>query len=391
MRVVLAPSRFAGTLTAREAAEAMARGWSRAAPHDEVVTAPMSDGGVGFLDVVADAVGGEVLAATVADPRGRPVPAGVLVVDDERRRTAYVEVAQACGPELVPESDRDPVHFTSTGAGQLLELALSTQPTSIVIGLGPTATNDAGAGLLAALGAGRTAALTQGGLALADVHADDLGGMTAVRDRFRDVRLVLATRATLPLLGFQGASAVEAEPRGATPQQAQALEAAFGRWTHLVGEQLPQPRDLVSGAARRLDREAGAGAGGGLGYALLLLGARRVDGSDLVADLIGLSALVREADLAVTGEGCFDWRSLRDSVPAVVSARAGAAGIPAVVLAGQVTVGRREAMTAGLSGAYAVCDRPTDLPGALADPVGTLEARAARIASTWSPAPESSS
>ena len=391
MRVVLAPSRFAGTLTAREAAEAMARGWSRAAPHDEVVTAPMSDGGVGFLDVVADAVGGEVLAATVADPRGRPVPAGVLVVDDERRRTAYVEVAQACGPELVPESDRDPVHFTSTGAGQLLELALSTQPTSIVVGLGPTATHDAGAGLFAALGAGRTAALTQGGLALADVHADDLGGMTAVRDRFRDVRLVLATRATLPLLGFQGASAVEAEPRGATPQQAQALEAAFGRWTHLVGEQLPQPRDLVSGAARRLDREAGAGAGGGLGYALLLLGARRVDGSDLVADLIGLSALVREADLAVTGEGCFDWRSLRDSVPAVVSARAGAAGIPAVVLAGQVTVGRREAMTAGLSGAYAVCDRPTDLPGALADPVGTLEARAARIASTWSPAPESSS
>jgi len=391
MRVVLAPSRFAGTLTAREAAEAMARGWSRAAPRDEVVTAPMSDGGVGFLDVVADAVGGEVLAATVADPRGRPVPAGVLVVDDERRRTAYVEVAQACGPELVPESDRDPVHFTSTGAGQLLELALSTQPTSIVVGLGPTATHDAGAGLLAALGAGRTAALTQGGLALADVHADDLGGMTAVRDRFRDVRLVLATRATLPLLGFQGASAVEAEPRGATPQQAQALEAAFGRWTHLVGEQLPQPRDLVSGAARRLDREAGAGAGGGLGYALLLLGARRVDGSDLVADLIGLSALVREADLSVTGEGCFDWRSLRDSVPAVVSARAGAAGIPAVVLAGQVTVGRREAMTAGLSGAYAVCDRPTDLPGALADPVGTLEARAARIASTWSPAPESSS
>ena len=391
MRVVLAPSRFAGTLTAREAAEAMARGWSRAAPRDEVVTAPMSDGGVGFLDVVADAVGGEVLAATVADPRGRPVPAGVLVVDDERRRTAYVEVAQACGPELVPESDRDPVHFTSTGAGQLLELALSTQPTSIVVGLGPTATHDAGAGLLAALGAGRTAALTQGGLALADVHADDLGGMTPFRDRFRDVRLVLATRATLPLLGFQGASAVEAEPRGATPQQAQALEAAFGRWTHLVGEQLPQPRDLVSGAARRLDREAGAGAGGGLGYALLLLGARRVDGSDLVADLIGLSALVREADLAVTGEGCFDWRSLRDSVPAVVSARAGAAGIPAVVLAGQVTVGRREAMTAGLSGAYAVCDRPTDLPGALADPVGTLEARAARIASTWSPAPESSS
>ncbi len=391
MRVVLAPSRFAGTLTAREAAEAMARGWSRSAPHDEVVTAPMSDAGVGFLDVVSDALGGDVLAATVADPRGRPVPAAVLVVEDDRRRTAYVEVAQACGPELVSDSDRDLVHFTSTGAGELLELALSTQPTSIVVGIGQTATHDAGAGLLAALGAGRTAALTSGGLALADVRADDLDGLAAVRERFRDVRLVLATRAILPLLGFQGASAVEAETRGATAQQAQALEIAFGRWTQLVSQGLPQPRDLVSGAPRRLDREPGAGAGGGLGYALLLLGARRVDGADLVADLIGLSSLVREADLAVTGEGRFDWRSLRDSVPAVVSARAMAAGIPAVVLAGQVTVGRREAMTAGLSGTYAVCDRPADLARTLADPAGTLEARAARVASTWSPAPESSS
>ena len=390
MRVVLAPSRFAGTLTAREAAEAMARGWSRAAPHDEVATAPMSDGGAGFLDVVADAVGGEVLAATVADPRGRPVPAGVLVVEDDRRRTAYVEVSQACGPELVPDGDRDAGHFTSAGAGELLDLALSTGPSSIVVGLGPTATHDAGAGLLAALGAGRTAALTRGGLALAEVGADDLDGLAAARERFREVRLVVASRATLPLLGFQGASAVEAETRGATPQQAQALEAAFGRWVHVVGQQLRQPRDLVSGAPRRLDREPGAGAGGGLGYALLLLGARRVDGAGLVADLIGLSPLLRDADLVVTGEGCFDGRSLRDSVPAAVSARAMAAGIPAVVLAGQVTVGRREAMTAGLSGAYAVCDRPADLPSTLADPAGTLEARAARVATTWSPAPESS-
>ena len=115
-----------------------------------------------------------------------------------------------------------------------------------------------------------------------------------------------------------------------------------------------------------------------------------MDGARFVADQIGLPGLLAGADLVVTGEGTYDWRSLRDSAPAAVYELAMAAGIPAVALAGQVRVGRREAMTAGLSGAYAVCDRPEDVPGALADPVGTLEARAARVAATWSPAPESS-
>ena len=110
-----------------------------------------------------------------------------------------------------------------------------------------------------------------------------------------------------------------------------------------------------------------------------------MDGARFVADQIGLPGLLADADLVVTGEGTYDWRSLRDSATAAVSELAMAAGIPAVALAGQVRVGRREAMTAGLSGAYAVCDRPEDVPGALADPVGTLEARAARVAGTWSP------
>ncbi|MEP6650788.1 MAG: glycerate kinase [Lapillicoccus sp.] len=398
MRVVLAPTRFAGTLTAAEAAEAMARGWSRAAPHDEMVRAPMSDGGPGFLDVLGDALlgrghlplAGDVLAATVSDPRGRPVPAAVLVVEHEGKRTAYVESAQAVGPELVAPADRDPAHTSSAGLGELLDLALSTRPTTIVVGVGPTATHDAGAGMLAALGGGEPGVLARGGLLLADARAEEIEALTAARERFSGVRLTLATTATLPLLGFEGASAVEATQRGATPEQAQALESAFGRWVHVVERVLPQQRDLVTRQPRRVDREPGAGAGGGLGYALLLLGARRVDGADLVADLVGLSSTVREADLVVTGEGTYDWRSLRDSAPAAVSARAMAAGIPAVVLAGLVQVGRREAMTAGISGIYAVADRSDRVRTALADPAGSLEARAARVAATWSPAPEGS-
>ena len=390
MRVLLAPTRFAGTLTAREAAAAMARGWHRAAPHDDLVLAPMSDGGPGFLDVLGDALGGETLAATVEDPTGRPIPAGVLVVDDEGTRTAYVEAAQACGPDLVGPGSRDPARTSSFGLGQLLQLALSTEPRRIVVGLAGSAVHDAGAGLLAALGAGDRGALGSGGLALARVSTGDLPGLTAVVHRFRGVELVLATAAVLPLLGFHGASAVEAEERGASKEDAQALEAAFGHWVDVVARVLPQPRDLLGGGARRIDREPGAGAAGGIGHALLLLGARRVDGARLVAERVGLPALLSDADLVVTGEGTYDWRSLRDSATAAVSELAMAAGIPAVALAGQVRVGRREAMTAGLSGAYAVCDRAEDVPAALADPVGTLEARAARVAATWSPGPEGS-
>jgi glycerate 2-kinase len=390
MRVLLAPTRFAGTLTAREAAAAMARGWHRAAPHDDLVLAPMSDGGPGFLDVLGDALGGETLAATVEDPTGRPVPAGVLVVDDDGTRTSYVEAAQACGHDLVGPGTRDPAHTSSFGLGELLQLALSTEPRRIIVGLAGSAVHDAGAGLLAALGAGDRGALGSGGLALAQASSGDLPGLTAVVHRFRGVELVLATAAMLPLLGFQGASAVEAEERGASKEDAQALEAAFGHWVDVVTRVLPQPRDLLGGGARRIDKEPGAGAAGGIGHALLLLGARRVDGARLVAERVGLPGLLSHADLVVTGEGTYDWRSLRDSATAAVSELAMAAGIPAVALAGQVRVGRREAMTAGLSGAYAVCDRAEDVPAALADPVGTLEARAARVAATWSPDPEGS-
>jgi glycerate kinase len=389
MRVVLAPTRFAGTLTAHEAAEAMARGWRRSAPHDDLVLAPMSDGGPGFLDVLAEALGGETLAATVSDPTGAGVPAAVLVVDHDGTRTAYLEAAQAIGPDLVPPDRLDPAHTSSFGVGELVDLALSTGATRIVVGLAGSAVHDAGAGLLAALGAGERSVLGAGGLALTEVTTGDLPGLSSVVHRYRAVELVLATPATLPLLGFQGASAVEAEERGASREDAQALEGAFGHWVDVVTRVLPQPRDLLGGGSRRIDKEAGAGAAGGIGHALLLLGARRVDGGRFVAEQVGLPALLAGADLVVTGEGTYDWRSLRDSATAAVSELAMSTGIPAVALAGQVRVGRREAMTAGLSGTYAVCERPEEVAAALADPVGTLEARAARVAATWSPAPES--
>ncbi len=387
MRVVIAPDRFAGTLTAAEAAEAIATGWRRSAPHDELVLVPMSDGGAGFLDVLARVLDAETLAVTVSDPLGRPVPAAILVADREGVRTAYLEATQAVGPHLLIDSERDPTRTSSAGVGALLAAALDTGAQRIVVGIGPAATNDAGAGMLSALGVGeRTSSpLAAGGLALGDLASADLAGLGDLVERFRGRDLVIAGPDDLPLLGLQGTSAVHAEGRGATPEQGQALEFALGHFVDLVRRSRPERVDLLSDRPRRLDKEPGAGAGGGLGYALLLLGGRRVSGVGLVAEAVALRHALDGADLVVSGEGTYDWRSLGDKVVAGVAQAALACAVPSVVLAGQVSVGRREAMSAGLSGTYAVADRPEDVPGALADPAGTLAGRAARVAATWSP------
>jgi len=386
VRVVIAPDRFSGTLTAAEAAESIAAGWRAGAPHDELVALPLSDGDAGFLDVLAPAVGGETLAVTVSDPLGRPVPAAVLLADRGGVPTAYVDAGQACGPQLLADEERDPTPTTSAGAGQLLHAALGLGARRIVVGVGPTATNDAGAGLLSALGVGRAALLEAGGLVLGQLTADDLAGLDAAVGRFREVELVLATAADLPLLGLQGTSATEAVARGATREQGQALEFALGHFSDLVRRLRPGRSDLLTGRAGRLDKEPGAGAGGGLGYALFVLGGRRVSGVDVVAGAVGLRDAIGGADLVVTGEGTYDWQSLRDSVTARVAQVALEHAVPSIVLAGQVRLGRREAMAAGLSGTYAVADRPEEVAAALADPAGTLRARATRVAATWSPA-----
>lgn len=386
MRVVIAPDRFSGTLTAAEAAESIAAGWRAGAPHDELVALPLSDGDAGFLDVLAPAVGGVTLAVTVSDPLGRPVPAAVLLADRGGVPTAYLDAGQACGPQLLADEERDPTPTTSAGAGQLLHAALGLGARRIVVGVGPTATNDAGAGLLSALGVGRAGLLEAGGLVLGQLTADDLAGLDAAVGRFREVELVLATAADLPLLGLQGTSATEAAARGATPEQGQALEFALGHFSDLVRRLRPGRSDLLTGRAGRLDKEPGAGAGGGLGYALFVLGGRRVSGVDVVAGAVGLRDAIGGADLVVTGEGTYDWQSLRDSVTARVAQVALEHAVPSIVLAGQVRLGRREAMAAGLSGTYAVADRPEEVAAALADPAGTLRARATRVAATWSPA-----
>jgi glycerate kinase len=380
VRLLIAPDTFTGTLTAVEAAHAIARGWARTAPDDVVRIAPLSDGGPGFLDVLAASLDGDLLTREVRGPLGGTVAAHVLLVGD----TAYVECAQACGLHLIGIAERDPARTTTFGVGELVAGAVDAGARRIVVGLGGSGTNDAGAGMLAALGAtardargaDATPLLARGGLALRGVAAVDV---RPALQRVAGVELVAASDVDNPLLGLRGATNGFGPQKGADQDLVMRLEGALESFAAAVGRR-PDGKDPAVAL--------GAGAAGGLGYALLHLGATRVPGIATVVQIVGLEARIAESDLVITGEGCFDWQSLRGKVVAGVAAAALEQGRGCVVLAGRVEVGRREYAATGVSGAYAVVDdlRDRGLDEALAfdAPADRLADLAERAARTWS-------
>ena len=362
MRVLFAPDSFGGTLTAVEAAAAMAEGWRRRSPEDQLRCVPMSDGGPGFVDVLHASLGGEILAVTVLDQYGDETPTGVLMVED----TAYVESAQACGLHL--SERRDPERGTTYGVGQMIAAAIDDGARRVVVGLGGSGTNDAGAGLLAALGATAKPeeALVGGPHALELVTAVDLSG---VQELCEGVELVMASDVDNPLLGLRGATNVYGPQKGVTEERKQHIDA-----------QLERLADLTD---RRLANGRGAGAAGGLGFALLLAGASRVGGVDVVAEAVGLAEHCRWADLVVTGEGAFDFQSRSGKVPYGVAAVAGRAIRPCIALAGQVLVGSREMRALGVESAYSMVELVGE-EAAMGEPHVSLAALAERVARTWS-------
>lgn len=355
MRILVAPDKFAGTLTAVEAAAAIADGWRRHAPDDELDLAPMADGGPGFVDVLHAARGGSLLAVTVRGPFGDPVPGTVLVVGE----TAYVESAQACGLHLT-RGER-PEEASSYGVGELVRAAVDAGATTVVVGLGGSGTTDGGAGLLAALGATADRPL--------DAGPEALAGITTVALPSVAVRLVAASDVDNPLTGLFGAAKTFGPQKGIPEDR---LPVVDGRL-----------EELAVAVGRRTALEKGAGAAGGLGFALLALGGTREPGIALVADAVGLAERARAADLVLTGEGAFDFSSRSGKVPYGVAAIAESALRPCVALAGQVLVGSREMRALGVESAYALVDLVGE-ERAFADPAGSLAELAARVARTWS-------
>ncbi|WP_137292802.1 glycerate kinase [Nocardioides dongxiaopingii] len=355
MRVLVAPDKFAGTLTAVEAAEAIAAGWRRRAPDDELDLAPMADGGPGFVDVLHAALGGRLDVATVRGPLGEPVPATVLRVGD----TAYVESAQACGLHLTGGERAE--EASTFGVGELVRAAIGSGATTVVVGLGGSGTNDGGAGLLAALGAQADRPL--------DAGVAGLAGVTEVRLPSPGASLVLASDVDIPLTGLFGATKT------------------FGPQKGLGEDRIAEVDGWLEGFAdatnRRTSLDKGAGAAGGLGFALLCLGARREPGIRLVADAVRLAERARRADLVITGEGAFDFSSRSGKVPYGVAEVAAEALRPCVAIAGQVLVGAREMRALGVESAYSLVELVGE-ERAFADPAGALADVAARVARTWS-------
>lgn len=374
MRVVVAPDSFGGSLSAVQAADALAAGWRRGAPHDEVITLAVSDGGPGFVDVLARCLPGELLLRTVTGPRGEPVPAAVLLTPDG---VAYVESAMACGLHLVPVQERDPGLSTTRGVGELIVAALDAGARRIVVGLGGSATNDGGAGALEALGARLLgpagATVLPGGAALGELVRIDVAG---VDPRLRGVDLVVATDVDNPLLGPAGASAVYGPQKGADASSVQRLDLALTVWAERLVADL--------GARTGLASEPGAGAAGGLGAALFAVGGVREPGIATVLRLLGLDRALLEADLVVTGEGSYDWQSLRGKVVSGVAGAAAELGLPCLVLAGQVSVGRRESAAAGVEAAYSLAEHLGSVDAAQRRPERGLALLAEQVAREWS-------
>jgi glycerate 2-kinase len=378
VRVLVCPDKFAGTLSAPQAAGAIAAGWRDAAPDDDVDLLPLSDGGPGFLDCVRAAVGGTLIEVPTCDPLGRPVNGGVLLAQAQGvGLRGYVESAQACGLHLLDPADRDPRRTTSFGVGTLVAAAVESGAREVVVGLGGSATNDGGAGMLAALGAAPLDAagfaVPYGGAAL--LACEGLGGPP----RLRDAILVAAADVDSPLVGPHGASAVYGPQKGASAADVALLDAALAHFAGVLVRELPHcPPGVV--------RLAGGGAAGGLGAAILACGGRRVSGTALVGELAGLGQALDAldaGDLVITGEGRLDAQSLRGKVVSWVAGQARRRGVPCMVLAGQVDLAGHEqaAHAAGITSWHAMTDHAGSAPYAWDRPAEALRALARALVS----------
>ncbi|MFF6773301.1 glycerate kinase [Streptomyces sp. NPDC012637] len=340
-RVLVAADKFKGSLTAVQVAERVTAGLRRVVPELEVETLPVADGGDGTV-AAAVAAGFERREVTVTGPVGEPVTAAFAL----RGTTAVVEMAEASGLQLLPAGVFAPLTATTYGSGELLRAALDAGATSIVFGVGGSATTDGGAGMLAALGARFLDAdgepVGPGGGALAGLASADLSD---VDPRFADVDLVLASDVDNPLTGPKGCAAVYGPQKGASPQDVETLDAALAHYAQVLEK-------AIGPKAAELAASPGAGGAGGIGYGALLIGASFRPGIELMLDVLGFAPALERATLVITGEGSLDEQTLHGKAPAGVAAAARAAGKDVVAVCGRLALAPETLGAAGIRRVY---------------------------------------
>lgn len=366
-RVVLAPDKFKGSLTAHDAAQAMSVGIRRGDPTLTPVQCPVADGGEGTLDTVV-AAGFDRIPVVATGPTGQPVRTAYA----RSGSTAVIEMAEVCGLQRLPAGRPAPMTASSHGLGEVMAQALDDGCRDIIIGIGGSASTDGGAGFLGGLGATlrdrHGSRLDPRGQCLMDAAGLDLSSLHA---RIASATITVAVDVDNPLYGSSGAAHVYGPQKGATPAQVADLDRALRHWA-----------DTVERETRTDCRDAaGAGAAGGVGFAALaVLGARMRPGIEVLAERVGLDEHIRGARAVVTGEGSFDHQSLHGKAALGVSRRAGAHGVPAYVIAGVSALTRDEVSAAGLAGVYSLSELQPDRERCIRDAAELLACASERLA-----------
>ncbi|MBX8510981.1 glycerate kinase [Pseudomonas cichorii] len=373
MKIVIAPDSFKDSLSAQAVATAIASGLADVWPTAELIQCPMADGGEGTIEAVLAACNGQLMSAEVRGPLQSPVQAhwGWL----PHSRTAIIEMAMASGLQLLTLEQRNACITTTYGTGQLIAQALDAGAQRVILAIGGSATNDAGTGMLSALGArfldGNDQPLASGGLALAQLARVDLSGFDP---RLADVRFEIAADVDNPLCGPNGASHIFGPQKGASPEQVLALDAALGHFADLS----------VQAVGQDLRDSPGSGAAGGMGFAAkAYLKASFRAGVEVVADLTGLEQALVGADLVITGEGRFDAQTLRGKTPFGVARVAARHQVPVIVLAGTLGEGYERLYEHGISAAFALASGPMTLDEACRNAASLLHDRARDLARVW--------
>ncbi len=356
MKIVIAPQAFKGSISALDAAEAMRKGILAVFPDADVTLVPVADGGDGTLETLVEGSGGEIREAEVTGPLGERRTAEWGAMGDGV--TAVIEMARTSGLALAPLDRRDPLNATTYGLGEIVGAALDDGFRRFIMGIGGSATNDAGAGMAQALGArlldDAGNELPRGGAALANLSRID---MTGIDPRVAESSFLVACDVSNPLTGPEGASAIYGPQKGATPEMVQTLDTALLRFSEIARQDIgAEVNDL-----------RGAGAAGGLGGGMVaFLDAELRAGVDIILDTVGLEEALEGADLVLTGEGALDYQTVYSKAPIGVAERARRRGIPVIAIAGTLGDRYRLVHERGIEAAVSITNAPMSLEEASA-------------------------
>lgn len=369
MKIVIAPDSFKGSLNAVSVARAMETGVHKVDAGIRTQLIPMADGGEGTVEAIITALGGEIVPLKATGPLGNRIDSYYGILPD--RTTAVIELAAASGLSLVSVGERNPSLTTSYGFGELIRQALDAGARKLILGIGGSATNDGGAGMIRALGAklcdkdGKE--IGQGGGCLAEISQIDIAGLD---DRLSHTEILVACDVTNTLCGPQGASAVYGPQKGATPQMITQLDRNLYRFSKCINKS----------TGRQVREVPGAGAAGGVGAALIgLLNTNLLPGAQIIMDMIDMDRMLDGADLVLTGEGRTDKQTQYGKVPMAIALEAVKHHVPVVCLSGEITEDAESLYKFGFSGIYSIIEGPISLEEAMLNTKPLLERASERI------------